>query len=144
MEALSDAQRMLIAQIISNPSQFATYSHELNSPWSVRASDASQPIFPVPQSLAAPASQISPARQASTMPQPVNGTTQQVIGTHEVEEQRHGTITPTSSELVDSPTNRQMLRNGSQSPDFGGFKPHCISALVASFTPLFETDYLKI
>ena len=76
----------------------------------------------------------------STTLRPINGAVQQMIGTPDFEEHRQGTITPTPSELVDSPTNRQMLRNGSQSPDFGGFKPHQISNLVASFIPLFETD----
>ena len=141
MEVLNDAQRILIAQIISNPNMFAVYRPEMNLQRPVtRTSEASQPIFPVPQGPTAQAELISSSWLTSTSCLPVNVDTQQPTPAPGLEAQRPGTITPTHSELVDSPPNRQMLRHGSQTPDFGGFKPYHVTNLVTSFTPLFDTD----
>ena len=147
MEALSDAQKLLIAQIISNPSLFATYRQEPTLPMRLTGpSDASQPIFPLERTTLAQealATQVSPRWLESATFLPVNGTVQQVVVGPVLEEHRQGTVTPTPSDLAETPTNRQILRNRSQSPDFGGFKPCQISDLVASFIPSFDTDDSK-
>ena len=54
--------------------------------------------------------------------------------------QKPGTLTPTPSEVADSPADSHIVGDGIQTPDFGGFKPSQISFLVAAFTPLFEDN----